>query len=131
MTYLVDTNVVSEVMRNDPDPRVVRWFSALEIVTLSAVSLEELVFGLRRRSLLRKEAWLRQMLADKGNILPVSDTSARWAGERRALAESEGRIVTQADALIAACAWEHGLILATRNSKDFTGFGIALVNPFD
>jgi hypothetical protein len=42
-------------------------------------------FGLRRRSLFQKEAWLRQMLADKGDILSVSDTSAMWSGERRAM----------------------------------------------
>ncbi|MEI8095842.1 MAG: PIN domain-containing protein [Spirochaetales bacterium] len=94
------------------------------------ISLEELVFGLRRRALLKKEAWLRQMLADKGDILPVTDSSAHWSGERRAQLEAQGRTVHQADALIAACAWEHGLVLATRNTIDFEAFGIALINPF-
>ncbi len=130
MTYLVDTNVVSEVMKKEPDSRVIQWFSQLEQVTLSVVSLEELVFGLRRKSLYKKEAWLRQMLADKGNILPVSDSAAHWSGDKRAQLEATGRTVHQADALIAACAWEHGLVLATRNTTDFEGFGIALINPF-
>ena len=45
--------------------------------------------------------------------------------------ESGGRTVTQADALIAACAWELGLILATRNVEDFRGFGVPLFDPFE
>ena len=131
MKYLLDTNIVSEVMKKKPDPKVVEWFTALNRIVLCTISLEELFFGLRRRSLLQKEAWLRQMLADKADILPVSDTSAMWSGEKRALLESTGRTVTQADSLIAACAWENGLILATRNVRDFDGFGIPVLNPFE
>jgi len=131
MKYLLDTNIVSEVMKKKPDPKVVQWFTALNRIVLCTICLEELYFGLRRRSLLKKEAWLRQMLADKGDILPVSDTSAMWSGEKRTLLESTGRTVTQADSLIAACAWENGLILATRNVRDFQGFGIPLLNPFE
>ncbi len=131
MNYLFDTNVLSEVMKKNPDPKVAQWFISSNRVTVSAITLEELVFGLRRRSLLQKEAWLRQMLADKGDILPVSTAAAQWSGEKRSLLESAGRRVTQADSLIAACAWEQGLILATRNVKDFQGFGIPLLNPFE
>ena len=131
MNYLLDTNVVSEVMKKMPNARVLAWFARLETIALSTIALEELVFGLRRRALLRKEAWLRQLLDDKGLVLPVSEAAAIWSGERRALLEAEGKNVDQADALIAACAWEHGLILATRSVKDFTGFGIALLNPFE
>jgi toxin FitB len=131
MRFLSDTNVLSEVMRAKPEPKVVRWFVALDRVAMSVVTLEELIFGLRRRSLLRKEAWLRQMLADKGEVLPVTDAAARWSGEKRSFLESTGRAATQADSLIAACAWEHGLILATRNVKDFQGFGIPVLNPFE
>ena len=107
------------------------WFISLNRVSVCAITLEELVFGLRRRALIQKEAWLRQMLADKGDILPVSIAAAHWSGEKRSMLESAGRTVTQADSLIAACAWEQGLILATRNVKDFQGFGIPLLNPFE
>lgn len=131
MRYLLDTNVLSEVMKKSPDPKVVRWLTSLDRIAVCAITLEELVFGLRRRALLRKEAWLRQMLKDKGDILPVSDKTAQWSGEKRSFLESDGRTVTQADSLIAACAWENGLILATRNVKDFQGFGIPLLNPFE
>ena len=131
MRYLLDTNVFSEVMKKSPDPKVVRWFTSLDRIAVCAITLEELVFGLRRRALLRKEAWLRQMLKDKGDILPVSDKTAQWSGEKRSSLESDVRTVNQADSLIAACAWENGLILATRNVKDLQGFGIPLLNPFE
>lgn len=131
MTHLLDTNVVSEVMKRSPDPGAARWFSSLDAFAISAVTLEELVFGLRRRNLLAKEAWLRRMLADKADIVPVTVAAAHWSGERRAMLEATGRTVTQADALIAACAWECGLILATRNVEDFKGFGVPLFNPFE
>lgn len=130
MTYLLDTNVISEVMRRDPNPHVFSWFSTLSSIRTSVICLEELVYGLRRRSLYAKEAWLRRLLADRGRVYPVSDNASHWSGERRATAELQGIKVHQADALIAACAWEHGLVLATRNTKDFESLGIALFNPF-
>ncbi|TVR70897.1 MAG: type II toxin-antitoxin system VapC family toxin [Spirochaetaceae bacterium] len=131
MTFLLDTNVISEVMKRQPDTAVLAWFHSLQEVVTSAICLEELVFGLRRRSAFKKEAWLRRMLADVGSVLPVTDTAAQWSGEKRELLQARGLTVHQADALIAACAWEHGLILATRNSGDFSGFGIPVLNPFE
>ena len=131
MTYLLDTNVVSEVMRRLPNPGVAEWFSTLDTFSVSAVTLEELVYGLRRRNMLAKEAWLRRMLADKADVVPVTVAAAHWSGEKRAMLESGGRTITQADALIAACAWELGLILATRNVEDFRGFGVPLYDPFE
>ena len=56
MPYLLDSNVVSEVMKNELHPGVVAWFSRLPRMKLSVITLEEQVFGLRRRSLLKKEA---------------------------------------------------------------------------
>ena len=131
MRYLLDTNIISEVMRKEPEPRVLGWAASLERVLISVITLDELIFGLRRCGLFRKEAWLRQMVADKGEILPVTDRAALWSGEKRAVLESVGRTVTQADSLIAACAWEAGLVLATRNVRDFEGFGLAVFNPFE
>ncbi|MEX2442817.1 MAG: PIN domain-containing protein [Alkalispirochaeta sp.] len=131
MTYLVDTNIISEVMRKKPDSQVTGWFQTLDRVATSVICLEELIYGLRRRQAYGKEAWLRRMLADVGQVFPVTDSAAQWSGERRAILESQGRTVHQADALIAASAWEHGLVLATRNIRDFEGYGIPLFNPFE
>ena len=87
MTYLVDTNIISEVMRKRPDPQVDAWFRMQQQIVTSAVCIEELVFGLRRRSAFAKEAWLRSMLADVGMIHPVTDSAAQWAGAQRARLE--------------------------------------------
>jgi hypothetical protein len=118
-------------MRRLPNPGVAEWFSTLDTFSVSTVTLEELVYGLRRRNMLAKEAWLRRMLADKADVVTVTVAAAHWSGEKRAMLESGGRSVTQADALIAACAWELGLILATRNVEDFRGFGVPLYDPFE
>jgi len=131
MNYLLDTNIISEIMKKAPDARVFDWVGRLDRIFLSVISYEELIYGLRRRNLLQKEAWLRQMLADQGQLLAVSENAAQWCGEKRATLEAAGRTVTQADALIAACARDHGMILATRNTRDFQGFGIPVINPFD
>ncbi|MDA3949659.1 MAG: PIN domain-containing protein [Spirochaeta sp.] len=131
MKYLLDTNIISEVMRKRPDEGVNDWFRTLERVSTSVICLEELIFGLRRRQAYAKEAWLRRMLTDVGVVLPVTDSAAQWSGERRAMLEAQGTPVHQADALIAACAWEHSMVLATRNTRDFSGYGIALFNPFE
>lgn len=130
MNLLLDTNVISEVMRREPDPVVVAWFSRLDRVITSVICVEELVFGLRRRHAYSREAWLLGMLEDVGVVHPVSAVTARWAAEQRARLQDNGQTFTQADALIAATAWEHHLVLATRNVRDFDALGVPLLNPF-
>ncbi len=129
-TYLCDTNVVWEIMRREPHPAVLAWFRGLDVVGLSAIALEELVFGLRRKGLYEKEAWLRRFCAQACVVYPVEAEDAFWAGEKRGEFSARGRTVHQADALIAAAAWRNGLVLATRNTRNFEGFGIALIDPF-
>jgi predicted nucleic acid-binding protein len=128
--YLCDTNIVSEIMRREPDPAVLSWFRSQDSVALSAIVLEELVFGLRRKALYEKEAWLRRFVAKACVVHPVEAADAFWAAEKRGQLSAAGRTVHQADALIAAAAWRNGLVLATRNVRDFDGFGIALLDPF-
>lgn len=129
-TFLCDTNVVSEIMRREPDPAVLSWFSALQGVALSAVTVEELVFGLRRKGLFEKEAWLRRFAASAAAVHPVEAEDAFWAGETRGRLSSRGIALHQADALIAAAAWRRGLVLATRNVRDFAEIGVAVFNPW-
>ncbi len=129
--FLCDTNVISEVMRKNPDPRVGSWFSSLPAIALSIITIEELVFGLRRKRLYEKEAWLRRFTASACRIIEVTTEDVFWAGEKRGSLSSEGRTIFQADALIAAAAWRSGLVLATRNIRDFNNFGIPLLNPWE
>jgi predicted nucleic acid-binding protein len=70
------------------------------------------------------------LLASEPIVLDVTMPVARVAGELRARRETGGRRLAQADALIAATAIVHGLTLATRNTRDFVGCGVALFDPF-
>ena len=130
MKYLIDTNIISEIMKKIPDKHVYEWFSSLEEIYFSAVTIEEIFFGLSRKNLVQKLSWFQQFAADKAIVLEITDKISRWSGEKRGDLSAAGRIITMADSLIAATAHEHGLILATRNIKDFQHFGIALLNPF-
>jgi predicted nucleic acid-binding protein len=131
--YLVDTNVFSELPKRDADPSVVAWFSAQETLAMSAITLEELAFGVERarpEHAPRLRRWLEQLLAIPPLVLPVDDKVARTAGLLRASQEASGHTVAQADMLIAATAITTGRILVTRNVKDFAGCGVPVLNPF-
>ncbi|MBU0935386.1 MAG: type II toxin-antitoxin system VapC family toxin [Spirochaetes bacterium] len=127
---LVDTNVLSEIMRIRPDPQVQKWFGTLDSLYLSVITVEEIVSGLRRKAMYEKEAWFHRFCAEFARVLPVDYEMAVWTGEARGRLASRGIQVQQADAFIAATAWRHGLVLATRNIRDFEGYGVALLNPF-
>jgi predicted nucleic acid-binding protein len=88
------------------------------------------VFYSSRKNLIQKLTWFKQFSADKATVLEITDKISFWSGEKRGNLAESGKIVTMADSLIAATAHDYGLILATRNIKDFQHFGIAVVNPF-
>lgn len=134
MIYLADANVLSEATRSSPDPQVLAWLREHEReVVVDPVVLGEIRFGIlvlprgRRRNHL--EQWF-----DSGvrriRCLPWDvATGLRWA---KLLAElrTAGRAMPIKDSLIAATALVHGLIVATRNRKDFEKAGVKVVNPF-
>lgn len=138
MSFLLDTNVVSEWAKPRPDPGVVAWLTAADEdrVFLSVVSLAELRHGIdrladgrRRRGL---DAWLREdlPLRFEGRVLPVDQAIAdRW-GELVARREAAGRPIAAMDAFIAATASVHGLTLVTRNAADFRSVVREIVNPW-
>jgi len=128
--YLCDTNVIREIMRRDPDPSVLHWFSGLQKIGLSVITVEEIQFGLRRKMLLEKESWFRRFLSGPVQIFEVTSSDGLWAGEKRGMLSSRGINLTQADVLIAAAASRNGLILATRNVRDFAALQVAVFNPF-
>ena len=129
--YLVDTNVLSELMRPRPDAKVLAWARDLVRPSLSVVTLEELYFGLALKPSARMEAWLRQFVERHCDVLPVTEGIAHRCGTMRADRRKRGSTRTQADMLIAATAWEHRLTLVTRNASDFEGCGINVLNPFE
>jgi len=130
MSILVDTNVVSELARPRPDPRVIEWAGGLATMRLSAITVEEVLFGLSARPSPRIERWFEDFFDSDCQILEVTTPIARHAGVLRGQLRKRGRPRTQADMLIVATAALHGLTLATRNERDFEDCGVTVVNPF-
>lgn len=128
--HLCDTNVISELMRREPHREVAAWMVQRERVALSVITVEEIVFGLCRRRLVAKADWFDRFIAAKCEVLPVDERVARRAGELRGQLSICGETRTQADLLIAATAAVHGLIVVTRNVRDFEGTAVPVLNPF-
>jgi hypothetical protein len=126
---LSDTNVISELMRPSPDPGVAAWAASQRALCISVITVDELVFGLRRRGSARLLSWFDSFI-EQVQVLDITAPVARRAGEIRALLQGNGQVRTQADMMIAATAQVHGLTLVTRNTRDFDGCGVAVLNPF-
>jgi len=130
MRPLIDTNIVSELMRREPDAAVEAWAGSQSGFQLSVISLEELVFGLSRKAMRMKLQWLDDFLANQCEVLPVTAMIARSAGILRGQLSAQGVTRHPSDLLIAATALLNRIPLVTRNTDDFAGCGIQLVNPF-
>ena len=133
---LLDTNVVSELMKTPPDSAVGRWFSLNEgVTTVSAIGLAEIAFGVartpegaRRRGLEARFAEVRRQYANR--VLPFTESTALVYGALLARAFENGQPMDTSDAQIAATALEHSAVLATRNTRHFAMTGLRLVNPW-
>ncbi|WP_019807443.1 type II toxin-antitoxin system VapC family toxin [Saccharomonospora halophila] len=136
---VLDTNVVSELMRPEPDSRVMTWVDRLpaEDVFVASVTAAELRYGAARLSDGRRKRELvvkvEELFAEdfQGRVLPFDDAAAACYAEIAVERERAGQTVSMADAQIAAICRSHGTPLATRNIKDFSGTGVDLVNPWD
>ncbi len=126
---LVDTNIISELSRQRPDPGVLAWASSATDFRFSVISLEEIAFALAWRPNLRVQDWVDAFF-NRHTALPATQEIARRAGELRGRLAAQGSPRSQADMLIAATALVHGLTLVTRNTRDFDGCGLPLLNPF-
>lgn len=134
--FLLDTNVISELTRDEPDSRVVRFLDDEGDLWLSSVVVYEMECGLAPLPQGCRAARLRALQANilaafAGRLLSLDQSGARWAAELRAQARHVGRTVDVGDPLIAGTARAHGLAIATRNVRDFQGMGIDIVNPWD
>ena len=127
---LVDTNVISELMRRAPDAHVLRWLERTPQIAVSVITVDEIVFGLTRRALQPLRQRFDEFLANL-QVLDIDHRIARRAGELRGALAARGIARSQSDMLIAATAQVHALTLVTRNTRDFEGCGIAVLNPFD
>lgn len=132
--YLLDTNIVSELRRNKPHGAVVAWIQGIpdNELFLSAVTIGEIQAGIEltreqnNDKAKQLEQWLNQV-SNSYNILPMDAAIFQcWAK----LMHKESNTVYE-DAMIAATAIQHNLVVATRNTKDFERFEVAQVNPFE
>lgn len=135
---VLDTNVISEILRPQPEGRVVAWMEDLTgDVAITTVTFAELLTGVRRLPEGRRRSVLAEGIdaaldpyRDTGAILPFDSRAAEQYADVLVAREQAGLPIHTADAQIAAICRAHGAACATRNSKDFTGTGVELVDPW-
>ena len=137
MNILLDTCVISELIKPAPDAHVLDWTGKTPQggCFLSAITLGEVIGGVSRlppgKRRARLEGWFEGLLVRyESRILAVDAAVARQWGRLAGELARRGAPTSMADGLIAATAIRHGLRLATRNSADFKPFGVELVDPW-
>jgi predicted nucleic acid-binding protein len=135
---ILDTNVVSEIMRLEPAERVARWLTSRPATSLctTTITQAEILLGVhllprgKRRDELEQEAQEALEQGFAGRLLPFDSEAARAYARIASARRRSGRPISQADAQIAAIARSTGYGLATRNVADFEGCGIELFDPW-
>jgi predicted nucleic acid-binding protein len=135
---VLDTNVVSEVIKVSPEPLVLDWLESAdsEPTAITAITKAELLYGLARLPRGRRkrdlEIDIRALLSSygPGEVLPFDGVAAEEFGSVVAGREEAGRPIALHDAQIAAICLGLGAKLATRNTKDFDGLDLVLIDPW-
>ena len=138
MMLIVDTNVISELMRQTPDQGVARWLDRqpLDNLAITAVTVGEILYGIalmpdgQRKADLSSRFAMVLRRAFSGYALPFDDAAAAVYARIRGDRQRAGRPASINDAMIAAIARIQGATVVTRNVADFEGCGIAIVNPW-
>jgi predicted nucleic acid-binding protein len=136
---LIDTNVISELWRVEPNPGVLTWIDlqTVETLYLSAITAAELRFGLatmpegKRRSIYQDRLERDVLPAFKGRVLPFDLDASQAYAALMARAKAAGQAIGKADGYIAATASVHGLTVATRDLAPFQAAGLAVINPWE
>lgn len=136
---ILDTNVISEVMREAPDKRVVSWLGRQKSLHLAVttITIAEIQRGLKRLPARKRRKQLEANFAEfiargfQGRVLPFDEPAARVYGDVCALREAKGLHADALDLMIASIAKGADASLATRNTGDFEQCAIKLINPWE
>ena len=140
MHLLFDTNVVSEAMKDNPNPQFKTWIDtcSLDDIYFSAPGVAELNFGMLNEKRRAYQLWLKARIESwllflpKSHILPFDMTAAQEYGDIKNTRKSMGRPVENVmDLQMAAIARVHDMAIVTRNVKDFEHVGLVIINPWD
>jgi predicted nucleic acid-binding protein len=138
MNHLLDTCVISEFTRRQPDERIIRWLDSLDEAKLflSVITIVEIQHGIERLPDSRRKnelmIWLNVGLIERfsGRILALDVPTLVLWGTLIARLEASGQPMSVMDSLIATSALHNNLILVTRNTADFVPCGVQLLNPW-
>ena len=136
---LIDTNVISELWKAQPNPGVLAWVDAqtVETLYLSAITVAELRFGLatmpegKRRTIYQERLENEVLPTFTGRVLPFNLDASQAYADLMARAKVEGKAIGKADGYIAATASACGLMVATRDISPFEAAGLKIVNPWE
>lgn len=137
--YILDTNVISELFRGEPDRNVASWLEATHPSSffVTAISKAESLSGLATMPQGRRKQALHILMHDfferqlRNSILPFGSREAEFFAEIVAERRKAGRPIGEFDAQIASIARSNGFTVVTRNTRDFEHCGVELMNPWD
>lgn len=133
---VLDTNVLSEPLKQEPEQHVLAWLTSTdEEVGVTSISVGELLTGVRALPAGRRRAGLMEAIdstlrAFAGSVLPYDETAARHYARLQESRRAAGRRLAVEDGMIAAICVARGMRLASRNTADFAGLGLDLVDPW-
>lgn len=135
---LIDTNIISEMMKSKPDVNIMNWLDQQEAIHLhiSTVTIAEIAYGINalpegnRRNTLEKSFHSVLKEAFEHRILSFDEAAAHFYGKIMSSRKARGKPLSILDGQIAAIARANSFSIATRNSKDFVDCGLDLINPF-
>jgi toxin FitB len=138
VNYLLDTCVISEIVKPAPSSRVITWINSIpsERLFLCSLTIGEIRKGLTKLPESKKKErltdWLNTLIENyKDRIYPIDITVAENWGVMQGKAENEGMPMSSIDSLIAATSYTYNLVLVTRNEKDFQTSKLPIINPWN